>query len=76
MSLSESISAEIRAELGRQNRTDKNKFIASALGVSESYAYKLITGKRSFSFEQFEAVANSLGVDAFALIDSAKSLAR
>ena len=66
MTLSESVSSEVRAELGRKRIT--NKSIAEVICVSEAQANRLINGKKSFSFDQIEKVASHLGVDVFSLI--------
>lgn len=75
MSLKESVSAEIRAELARQAKTKKS--IAELLKVSDSHAGKLINGVRPFDLEQIEIVANYLGISINQLFpDSLKGVER
>jgi len=65
MSLKSTVAAEIRAELGRQRKTQKE--VAEALSVSQCHASHLINGVRAIDLDQLEAVATFLNVDAITL---------
>jgi cyanate lyase len=52
--------AEVRAELARQRKTQSA--LAEALGRSEAYVTRRLTGEVAFNLEEIESVAGFLGV--------------
>ena len=66
-SLSESASAEIRAELGRQNRTYSD--LAKACGWIPMYLQRRITGRVPWTLDELAKVAHELGIPAHHLLE-------
>ena len=54
------IAAEVRAELARQNKTQRE--IAEVLGLPQPSVQLRLAGKRSFRAEELAKLAESLGV--------------
>jgi transcriptional regulator with XRE-family HTH domain len=54
------IAAEVRAELARQNKTQRE--LAAALGLDHSSTWLRLRGERSFRAEELAATAEWLGV--------------
>lgn len=60
ISYSESVAAEIRAEIARQRRTQAD--VAEAIGWTQQYLSRRLTAQHPFSTDDIEAVARVLGV--------------
>jgi transcriptional regulator with XRE-family HTH domain len=56
----ERIAAEVRAELARKNRSQGD--LCAALGWSEAYLSRRLTGAVSFRIDELERIAAELGV--------------
>lgn len=54
------VAAEVRAEMARQRRSQRS--VADALGVSQTYIWRRLTGDVSFDIAELSAVADFLGV--------------
>jgi len=61
------VASEIRAELGRQNLSQGN--LATALGWTEAYLSRRLTGQVAFSLADIGAIARTLGVRASQFLD-------
>lgn len=59
-SYSERVAAEVRAEMARQRRTQGD--IAAALGWSQQFLSRRLTGDQPFALDEIEALASELGV--------------
>lgn len=59
-SLLDHVTAEIRAELGRQRR--RQGVLAAPLGISEQQVSKRLSGEVAFNVPELEIVADVLGV--------------
>lgn len=64
--LNEHVAAEIRAELGRQNRSQAS--LAAALGWSPVYFSRRMTGSVAFTIHDLGAITTELGVPLAALM--------
>lgn len=58
----ESIAAEVRAELARQSKTQRQ--VAELIGMPQQALQLRLTGKRSFRAEELVLIADALGVPA------------
>jgi len=54
------MAGEIRAELGRQNRSATQ--LAAATGISPATLSRRLQGKKPFYFEELEVIAQFLGL--------------
>jgi len=54
-SLTTTVAAEVRAEMARQRRSQRQ--VADALGVSNTYVWRRLTGEVAFDLTELEAVA-------------------
>lgn len=61
-STTESIAAEVRAELARARRRSKD--VAQVLGCSPSAASRKMNGKPAFTVADLNRIAEMLGIDA------------
>jgi transcriptional regulator with XRE-family HTH domain len=59
-SYNEHVAGEVRAELGRQNRSQSS--LAVALGWSDAYFSRRLTGAVPFTTDDLAAIAAELGV--------------
>ncbi len=59
VSLTATVAAEVRAEMARQRRSQRQ--VADALGVSGTYVWRRLTGQVPFDLAELEAVAAYLG---------------
>lgn len=59
-SYSERVAGEVRAEMARQRRTQGD--IAAALGWSQQFLSRRLTGDQPFALDEIEALASELGV--------------
>lgn len=59
-SLNEHVAAEIRAELGRQNRSQAS--FAVALGWGRAYFSRRMTSEIAFTVDEIDKIASELGV--------------
>jgi transcriptional regulator with XRE-family HTH domain len=59
-SLNEHVAAEIRAELGRQNRSQAS--FAVALGWGRGYFYRRMASEIAFTVDELDKIAGELGV--------------
>lgn len=57
---SDRVAAEVRAELGRQHKTQRE--LAEALGVSQVFVSRRLRGEVAFSLEELERIAEALDV--------------
>lgn len=58
--IDERIAAEVRAELARQRKTQRD--IADVLGLPQSAVWLRLNGDRSFRAEELVRIADALGV--------------
>lgn len=65
-SLTETVAAEIRAEMARQNK--KRAELATALGMVPSAIGDRIGGKKPFDTAELEKIARWLGIDLVQLV--------
>lgn len=56
----EAIAAEVRAELARQRKTQRE--VGAILGLPQNSVYMRLSGKTSFRAEELAALADGLGV--------------
>ncbi|MDG4796172.1 helix-turn-helix transcriptional regulator [Micromonospora sp. WMMD1082] len=68
VTLSQAVAAEIRAEMGRQQKS--GRAVAEAMGVSHIYLSRRLTGKVSLTLADLEKVAAALGVPASTFLPS------
>lgn len=54
-SLTATVAAEVRAEMARQRRSQRE--VADALGVSNTYVWRRLVGEVAFDLDELEAVA-------------------
>lgn len=60
------VAAEVRAELGRQDRN--NTWLASELGVSEMWVSRRLSGTTKFTVDDLVRIAAALNIDATELL--------
>jgi len=60
--LSQAVVAEIRAEMGRQQKS--GRAVAEAMGVSHIYLSRRLTGKVPLTLTDVDRIARALGVPA------------
>lgn len=65
-SLTETVAAEIRAELGRQQTSAAE--LAKRLGVSGTYVWRRLNGQAALSTDDLERISDALGVSVTALL--------
>ncbi len=58
--LAEAVSAEVRAEMGRQRKSRRE--VADAMGVSHMYLSRRLNGRTSFDLTDLDRVAAALNV--------------
>lgn len=68
--LGDAVSAEIRAEIGRQARTVKD--IATAIGMRRATLSSKLHGHTDFSSDELSIVGNQLGLSASAIVARAE----
>jgi transcriptional regulator with XRE-family HTH domain len=68
MTLSESVSAEVRAELARRKLTQNN--LAKALCVSPEQVSLIVNGRRDWTLNLLHATASFLGLNLLDLINA------
>jgi len=57
---SQRVAAEVRAEMARQRRTQTD--IGAAIGWSQQFLSRRLTGEQPFGIDEIEALAAELGV--------------
>ena len=62
------IAAEVRAEMARQNRTQRD--LAERLGITQPSVQLRLSGQRPFRAEELPVIADWLGVPASQLLPS------
>lgn len=67
------IAAEVRAELARQNKTQRD--VAERLGIAQPSVQLRLTGRRAFRAEELAVIADWLGVPAAQFLPSDSSAA-
>lgn len=58
--LAEAVSAEVRAEMGRQQKSRRE--VADAMGVSHMYLSRRLNGRTPFDLTDLDRIAAALGV--------------
>lgn len=68
VTLSQVVAAEIRAEMGRQQKSARE--VAEVMGVSDMYLHRRLAGKVSLTLADLERLAAALGVPATTFLPS------